>query len=409
MRHRGDEVVLQTVELALLRDVAQRPDPAEKPAAIVEDGSGEALEDPPTDLVLELVEGRLVRVRPELLHRMPVLLGVGDAIRHREQAVDDGPFEAHAELARQRDERPVRELHVAVGVREQDAVDRRVEHGPQDVGEALEVVVLRCELTLMPGERARHLVEGGRQLPHLADAALLDLDPESSGGDLPGRGRDAANRRDRCAQEIADDAPEEQDRHEDPGNPDLDSGPFSVGDALPLARRKLVLALQLGVDERANRIDLSLAALRLDARGGALPRGPGLPDERDRPLREVVVPRLRDVLRPRPRREAFQQARLGRELPLRPAPGLEEGRVAGDHVAARAGLEVENELLDLRARHDRPLGPLLGAGGVSDGLEGVDDKHELDHEEDDDDPSGDQDPRGEAQAHGQILSRTWPS
>ncbi len=58
VRHGGDEVVLQPVELALLRHLAQRPDAAHEPAAIVVHRRREPLEHTTADCVLELVEGR---------------------------------------------------------------------------------------------------------------------------------------------------------------------------------------------------------------------------------------------------------------------------------------------------------------------------------------------------------------
>ena len=42
-----------------------------------------------------------------------------------------------------------------------------------------------------------------------------------------------------------------------------------------------------------------------------------------------------------------------------PTPGLEERRVAGDHVTAGAGLEVEDELLEALGGEHRLLGTLL--------------------------------------------------
>ena len=153
VRHRCDEVVLQPVELPLVGDVAQRPEPADEAAAIVEHRRGEALEDAASDAVLELVEGRFVRVGAQALHRPPVGLLVPNTMLDREQAVDDRPVVAHAHLPGEPDERSVRELHVAVGVREQDAVDRRVEHRAQDVRQALQVDVLLCKLLLVLRER----------------------------------------------------------------------------------------------------------------------------------------------------------------------------------------------------------------------------------------------------------------
>ena len=69
MRDRGDEIVLQPVELALLRHVAQRPDAAERSSAVVPDRCGEALEHAPADRVFELVEGLLVGIGAQPLHR----------------------------------------------------------------------------------------------------------------------------------------------------------------------------------------------------------------------------------------------------------------------------------------------------------------------------------------------------
>ena len=139
VRDGGDEVVLQPVELALLRHLAQGPDAAEEPAAIVANGRGEALERAAADRVLELVERLVVGIRAQPLHRGVVPVAVLDPVLDGEQPVDDGALEAHPELARQVEHRPVRELHVAVGVREQDPVDRRVEHGAQHVREPFEI------------------------------------------------------------------------------------------------------------------------------------------------------------------------------------------------------------------------------------------------------------------------------
>ena len=140
-----------------------------------------------------------------------------------EQPIDDRSVEAHTEVARQRDHRPVRELHVALGVGEQDAVDGRVEHRPQDVREPLEVDVLLRELPLMARQRSRHLVEGARELADFARATLGHLDAELPGCDILGGGGDAANRRDCGAQEIADDPGEQEDRDDDPGDADFDA------------------------------------------------------------------------------------------------------------------------------------------------------------------------------------------
>ena len=80
-----------------------------------------------------------------------------------------------------------------------------------------------------------------------------------------------------------------------------------------------------------------------------------------------------------------------------------------DHVAARPGLEVDHELLHADAADDRLFCPLLRAGEVPHGPEGVDDQRELDDQEQDDDPPRDQDPCSQAEAHHQILSGTWQS
>ena len=66
-------------------------------------------------------------------------------------------------------ERPVRELHVALGVGEQDAVDGRVEHRAQHVREPLEVDVLLREVALLRVESERDISLNERgELPDLA-------------------------------------------------------------------------------------------------------------------------------------------------------------------------------------------------------------------------------------------------
>ena len=159
----------------------------------------------------------------------------------------------------------------------------------------------------------------------------------------------------------------------------------------------------------AHRVDAPLALLRGDPRRGSTRVGRRERDDRLRPVLHVRPPVPVELARPGPWIETQQQAGLGRQLLLRLAPRLEEARIAGDHVAPRARLEVEDELLDPDAGNDGLLGGLLGVRRVAGRSEGIHDEHELDDEEADEDASGDQDPCCQAEAHHQILSGTWLS
>ncbi len=154
-----------------------------------------------------------------------------------------------------RDDRPVRELHVALGVREQDPVDRRVEHRAQHVREPLEVDVLLGELALLARERARHLVERVGELADLTRPALRHLDVEPTGGDLArSPQRSAGSAHDRSAQEIGDDRGKSRSRDDDsrsrPGR--RRSAPTPRPAAWSRAAIAL-LALHERVDQRADR------------------------------------------------------------------------------------------------------------------------------------------------------------
>ena len=233
MRHGRDEVVLQPIELPLLGDLAQRPDAAEEPSTVVADGRREALEHASADRVLELVEGLLIRVRPQPLHRGAIPVAILDPVLDGEQPVDDRAVIAHPELPSQVEHGAVRELDVAVGVRQQDPVDHRVEHRPQHVREALEIDILVREIASLADERLRHLVERARELADLARALLRHRDVQVAGRHPPRRSRDAPNRRDGEAKQIGDDRREDERAHRRAENADADAGVDRVSRRVP--------------------------------------------------------------------------------------------------------------------------------------------------------------------------------
>ena len=108
------------------------------------------------------------------------------------------------------------------------------------------------------------------------------------------------------------------------------------------------------------------------------------------------------------RRELEQLARLRRQRSTRRAPRFEKRRVAGDHVTARAGLEIEDELLDPRGgEHRLPPHAPPPWFAARHRMERVHEQDEADQQDSDDNAACKEDPTGEPEAHWRILSRPW--
>ena len=255
------------------------------------------------------------------LHRGAVGVGVGHAIGDGEQPVDDGAFVAHAEVAGQHDHRPVRELHLPVGVGEEDAVDGRVEHGAQDVGKPLEVVVLGRQRALRCRERARHLVECRRERAHLARASFRHLHVLFPVGDPRVPGDDPPQRQDRPPEDIGDHQREEHDG-------DRDAGDAACSPRCSACRHARARASATRCCDAMNGSTRALirSTRRLPSPVAILARAlvDGSRDERDRPVAEVDAPGRVDPPRLLAGRGRHQLARLRRQRPARRAPRLEE-------------------------------------------------------------------------------------
>ena len=352
----------------------------------------------PLDSILELVERRLVRVLPEQLHRLAIALFVLHPICDRQQAIDNRPVERHLEIARQVDHRPVCELDVPIGVREQDPVERRVENGAQHGRKPFKVVVLLLEDTAVALQGARHLVERPSELADLARAFFRNLDVDASCCNLHRRGGDPAQRPHDRAQQVDDDQREERDAHDRSADLEHVGAMLGPRDLASVDGEGRVLVGDEPVDPRADPTDAHEAFEALHAGPRRLRVGRRLSDERDRPLVQVAPPGAVDRRRLRPGGKRHQQLRFGRKLAACAARRGEEARVAGDDIAACPRRDVEHEALDPPRGDDRLLRPLLLVRVVMNRVQRDRRQNELPDEEDGNHCAADQEPSRQPEA-----------
>jgi len=203
VREGRDKRIAHAVELAVGRHLPQRPDASDEQAVRAVHRRGVAAEAAAGAGELELVARLGFDGCRELLHPLPVPLGLRQPLGDRKQPLGDGAVLRHAELDAQAPHRRVRDEELSVGIGEADAVEGRVdERGLQ-----------RREGALRPFARAQSL----------SDEAGADAqDDERSGADeelsssrravLNFRDHDPEACRDRCSGEATRDTRVEADQ-----------------------------------------------------------------------------------------------------------------------------------------------------------------------------------------------------
>jgi hypothetical protein len=253
--------------------------------------------------------------------------------------------------------------------------------GLELLGVGAQLAALGLELVVRGLERLGHLVEGTPNGGQLAAGASGEPHPRRAvaAGEPARGGRDAPDRDDDRAPDV--DAVErvEHDRQQQAAEAQRDGAALGAA-RLALAGRRV--DAQAGADRRELLAHVVHAAPALagghEAAGGGQ-RAAGRPDLGRDPLGHVRVDVGDERVEDRPlvvlETRANEALLLG-HVALRVERRREEGAVAGDHVAAHAGLGADDVALQVTDRLQGAEGPIRAPARAVGGADGADEQRE---------------------------------